>query len=142
MNRQSLLIIWLLCEAYTSFSQDKPDDLYLIKNIHSVNNWNIIYASKQDSLYKVITPKESTSPPNCRRLVKGHYYNLILHSRRTNPAIINGIKVAPVNYLDVHCYNYDEQTTICIEPKKEFMIYTQRRIFMGYVLPNETFLRW
>ncbi len=99
MKRRILLITWLLCQTYVSFSQTKPNELYLIKKIHSLNNWNVIYASKQDSVYKIVVHKESVTTPNCRKLIKGHYYNLVLHSRRANPPIINGVKLAPINYL-------------------------------------------
>jgi len=115
-------ILLCICSVLTLLSCSTPKGIaqgqkeepgYLIKKIKSKNSWHIIYAQKQDSLYKIVV---------------GKYYDLELKSRRENVPVINGVKLKPVNYLDVkspaydkegvECYSYDEKTEICIEPKK------------------------
>lgn len=92
---------------------------YLIKKIKSVNNWYVIYATKKDSIYKIIVEKEGTDTFPCREQVRvGEYYNLVLHSRKMNPPMINGIILRLANSLDIQCYQYDKETEFCIEPRK------------------------
>ena len=98
----------------------KSDKSYLVKEIKSINNWNIIYAVKKDSIYKIVTQKvKNNKNDDCDKVVVGNYYNLVLHSRKNNVPEINGIKINPTNNLDVNCYSYDENTSICIETKKK-----------------------
>jgi hypothetical protein len=96
----------------------KSDSLYIIKSIDSVNNWYTIYATKNDSSYKIVVKKENQNL-GCKRVITvGQSCNLVLHSRKNEVLAINGVKIKPVNSLDVQCYTYDETTNICIEPKK------------------------
>ncbi|MAL12735.1 MAG: hypothetical protein CL554_19880 [Algoriphagus sp.] len=130
-------ILLCICSVLTLLSCSTPKGIaqgqkeepgYLIKKIKSKNSWHIIYAQKQDSLYKIVVGKEGLSRDNCKKIVVGKYYDLELKSRRENVPVINGVKLKPVNYLDVkspaydkegvECYSYDEKTEICIEPKK------------------------
>lgn len=100
---------------------------YRIKKITSKNSWYVIYAEKQDSLYKIVTGKEK-GDNDCQKIAVGKYYDLELKSRRENIPVIGGIKLKPVNYLDVksssydkegvECYSYDKKTEICTEPQK------------------------
>lgn len=109
----------LSCSSPKGITQgQKEETSYLIKKIKSKNSWHIIYAQKQDSLYKIVVRKEGLSGDNCKKIVVGKYYNLELKLRRENAPEINGVKLKPVNYLDVECYSYDQETEICIEPKK------------------------
>lgn len=115
------LIPILICSCINSksISQAKEDGLFFkVKKIDSINNWHIIYATKQETLYKIVVKKEVTPNVNCNKIVKGKSYDFKLHSRKANAPEINGIKVNPVNSLDIPCYTFDENTNICIEPKK------------------------
>lgn len=95
------------------------DSLYVIKSIDSVNNWYVILAVKRDSSYKIVVKKEKEHDAKCEKpIVVGQSYHLELHSRKNEAPVINGIKIKPVNYLDIQCYTYDENTVICIEPQK------------------------
>ena len=126
-----------ICLFVTLFSCSTPKMIpqaseiesgYLIKKITSKNSWYIIYAQKQDSLYKIVVGKEAEYRADCEKIAVGRYYNLNLKSRKENVPVINGVKLKPVNYLDVkshaydkegiECYSYDDETEICIEPKK------------------------
>src|SRR5690606_23248477 len=70
-----------------SYTQNRSS-LYRINKIRSVNDWNIIYATKGDSVYKIISKKSKDKYPSCRMIEKGQYYNLTLNSRKNNPPTI------------------------------------------------------
>jgi hypothetical protein len=116
----AILIFILLCSCADSKNlgnMSQSDSLYLIKTIDSVNNWYTIYATKNDSSYKIV--KKENQNLGCKRVITvGQSYNLVLHSRKNEVPEINGVKIKPVNSLDVQCYTYDEGTNICIETKK------------------------
>jgi len=113
------IIVVFAVSCKTSKLTNQANDLsYLVKKINSKNNWHIIYASKQDSLFKIIVGKETNTTYNCDKIKVGEYYNLKLHSRKSEVVEINGVRVQPVNLLDIQCYTYNKETTICIEPQK------------------------
>ena len=57
---------------------------------------------------------------DCNKIEKGKCYNFDIKTRWDDAPIINGVKLEPVNYLILgECFDYDENTKICIEPKKE-----------------------
>jgi hypothetical protein len=120
MRTLFFLIPILICSCGNSkiISQKEDRLFFKVKKIDSINNWYIIYASKQDSLFKIVVKKEITTNINCSKIIRGQSYDFKLHSRKTNYPEINGIKINPGNSLDIACYTFDENTNICIEPKK------------------------
>jgi hypothetical protein len=116
--------IWLMlclfsCSVHQPETGDKNDNKsYLIKKIVSKNDWLVVYAEKQDSLFKIVVGNESSQPNNCKKIKVGETYFLNLKSRRKNAPEIGGVKLNPINYLDIECFAYDENTEICIEPEK------------------------
>lgn len=113
-----LIVVFAVSCKNSKLTNQAKDLSYLVKKIDSKNNWHIIYASKQDSLFKIIVEKEINTTYNCDKIKVGGYYNFKLHSRKVEVVEINGVKVQPVNHLDIQCYSYDKETSICIEPKK------------------------
>lgn len=117
-----LLIMFLDVSCSLSKNNIRQDEEgtsnYLIKKIKKVNSWYIIYAQRQDQLYKIVVREAARPSPECKKIVIGKCYNLRLKSRQENAPVVNGVKLYPMNYLDVQCYCYDEETVICIEPKK------------------------
>lgn len=112
-----ILLTLFSCNSSKNVNQDKKEtSSYLVKEISSINNWNIIYVTKQDSIYKIVTKKENNK--NCEKIIVGKSYTFKLNSRKKNVPEINGVKISPVNSLDIQCYSYDEKTDICIEPEK------------------------
>lgn len=109
----SLLI--LSCASSRELNQDYSE--YRIEKIISKNSWYIVYATKQDTLYKIVTAANETNE-DCSKIAVGKRYELDLKSRRENAPEVNGTKLQPVNYLDIQCFSYDTETEICIEPKK------------------------
>jgi hypothetical protein len=95
--------------------QNQNNKSFLIKQIMSKNGFHIIYATKDDTLYKIVSKKEKPKVRECNKIVVGEYYNLDLHS---NIPIINGVKILPVNYLDVKSMFSPRQSVYSIEPKK------------------------
>ena len=71
-----------------------------------------------DEFYKIVVGEAEKPYPNCKKITVGKYYKLTLGSSRENAPIINGVKIAPVNYLDITYYCHDSVTAICIEPKR------------------------
>lgn len=108
----------LLFSCTNSISQNNSTG-YLVKNIESKNSWYIIYAEKNDSIYKIVVGKnEDNVDKDLKKIVIGQYYDFKLQSRRDSAPEIGGVKLNPINRLDVECYSYDKKTEICIEPKK------------------------
>lgn len=118
------LIIILLSMLLTNCNSSKSiretknykEGSFLITKIEQVNNWNVIYAKNQKAKYKIVSGVNNTSDKNCVKIEVGKYYNLKLNSRKGNVPEINGIKIKPVNDIDIDCYTYDEETNICIVP--------------------------
>lgn len=89
---------------------------YLIKKIAKKNSWYIIYAERNDTLYKIVSYAESKVDENCKKMVVGGKYGFELKSKKENAPIIGGIKLDPVGYTG--CYQFDKETIICLEPKR------------------------
>ncbi|WP_454881510.1 hypothetical protein [Sphingobacterium detergens] len=118
----SIILILLFCACASMGSlrhKSQKGPYYIIDSIDSINNWYTIYASKNDSIFKIVVHKELDANYECKKMIEvGTCYKLVLHSRKKEVLKINGIIVNPVNNLDVQCYTYDDNTEICIEPKK------------------------
>jgi len=118
----AIIILAMLYSCSSSRIQknmSQSDSLYLVKKIDSINNWYTIYATKNDSSFKIVVKKQDHQNLRCKRMIRvGQSYSLELHSRKNEVPEINAIKIKPVNSLDIQCYTYDEATSICIEPKR------------------------
>jgi hypothetical protein len=88
---------------------------YLIKKIDKKHSWYIIYAERKDTLFKIVSYAEDKVDGNCKKIVVGEKYNFELKSKKENAPVIEGIKLDPVGYTG--CYVFDNETTICLEPK-------------------------
>ena len=89
---------------------------YHIKKIGKKNSWYIIYAERKGALFKIVSHEESIVDESCKKIVVGGKYDLELKSKKDNAPIIGRIKLAPVGYTG--CYEFDKETTICLEPKR------------------------
>lgn len=115
-----MLILFFFCASFAAMNyRPQKRSYYLIDSIDSINNWYTIYATRIDSIFKIVVQKEPEANYKCKKIIKvGAWYKLALHSRKNGVLKINGITVNPMNYLDVQCYTYDDKTAICIEPKR------------------------
>jgi hypothetical protein len=98
---------------YKDANKKNVSDSYRVTKIDSINYFYLVYAQKKDSLYKIVSKKEAHI--DCKKIKVGVSYKFVLHSMRENAPIIGNIKIAPVNYADVNCYQFDEKTKICKE---------------------------
>ncbi|URC11861.1 hypothetical protein [Flavobacterium sp. B183] len=113
-----LLVFFISC-AKSTLRQDGNRiklNTYMVYKIDKENDYYLIYAKKKDSLYKIVSKNESPIS-DCNKIKINNYYDFKLHSRRENSPTIGGIKLNPVNYLDIQCYTYDKDTKICIDIK-------------------------
>ncbi|SFM90583.1 hypothetical protein SAMN05428949_1243 [Chitinophaga sp. YR627] len=94
--------------SYAQFEDTSA--VYKIYKIDSINSWYVIYARNSGYRYKIIS-KKCTQLQGVK-IMKHKSYNLRLISTRHYPN-------APTNYLDVPCFMLDEQTSMCLEPRKE-----------------------
>lgn len=94
--------------SYTQF--EDTNAVYKIYKIDSINAWYVIYARNGSYRYKIISRK--CLPLQGVKIEKNKSYNLRLISTRHYPN-------APSNPLDIPCFVLDENTPICLEPRKE-----------------------
>lgn len=113
--KKYLLLIIILFTSCGQFKHLKTDNSgYAVFKIDSLNNYYLIYAKQKDSTYKIVSKKEK--PLFGYRKVKiGNIYDFTLHSRTSQAPIINGVKMSPINYMDVRCFRFDKETDICKE---------------------------
>jgi hypothetical protein len=110
-------IILILSTLFGSIlnGQENSHDSYLVKKIKSKKSWYVIYAMRNDSLYKIVSDKVKHQDRKCNQIVVGEKYDLILKS---NIPEVNGIKLMPINYLDVKTIFSPGQSVWSIEPRK------------------------
>lgn len=118
---KKLIILFLFCYCSCDSlkvpkEQDEISKLFKIEDIKSKNSWNIIYASKNDTLYKIITKKIKTS--RCNKIMIGESYNIILNETPNNYLIINGLKINKTPSRHINCFGYDNETDICLERER------------------------
>lgn len=89
---------------------------YTVKKIQKKNAWYVIYAERKDRLYKIVSKFDDTVSEDYERLRIGFSYNFDIHSQKDTSPIIRGVKLAPVGYTG--CYQFDNETNICLEPDK------------------------
>ncbi|HEU4496432.1 MAG TPA: hypothetical protein VFR70_05220 [Flavobacterium sp.] len=106
-------IFIISCSQYKKSLGNKNTELYRISRLDSINSYYLIYATKKDSTYKIVSKKSYAK--NCSEIKIGSDYQLHLKSMRDNAPTINGIRMSPINYLDIKCYQFDETTQICKE---------------------------
>ena len=102
-------------QGYVLYGQKNTDNSFLIKKIKSSNSYFIIYAERNDSLFKIVSKKTKHKNQECTKLTVGHQYTLVLHS---NIPEVDGVKLMPINYLDVKTIFSPGQSVWSIEPKK------------------------
>ena len=115
--KNSIILLSMFLFACTSIKKQenisKADKLYNVYKIDSINNYYLIYANRNDSLYKIVAQKEKKN--NCNMIKSCLSYKFIIHSMRENPPKIGGIKIRPINYMDINCFQFDKETRICKE---------------------------
>lgn len=113
-----LFLISISCSQYKdTTTQKQPNkneaEMYRVIKIDSINNFYLVYAKKNDTLYKIVSKKEQSD--DCKKIKVNNQYKFKLISNRESAPIIRGIKIAPIN---VDCFAFDKETTICTEKDK------------------------
>lgn len=87
---------------------------YKIYKIDSINNYYLIYAKKENLIYKIVSKKVNG---DCEKLKINFEYNLKLQPMGIMKPNIDDPKKRPMNYLDFidPCRKFDNDTKICLE---------------------------
>lgn len=119
--KTKILIIGLGFLVYSCSVTNKPNNekiteynnqLYTVYRIDSINNYNLIYAKKQDLLYKIVSEKKKNK--NCKiKIDLNKEYLFKLHSLLYQDIYINGVNVGGGGWAN--CVKFNDTTNICIE---------------------------
>lgn len=90
---------------------------YRIERIKKKNNWYLIYASRSDSLFKIVSKKTKDKEKYARhdKIRRHKKYHLILESYSDNAPVVNGVKVVIPGYTGGFCL--DSCTTVMLESR-------------------------
>lgn len=89
------------------------ESVFKVYKIDSVNSYYLIYAQKQDSLFKIVSKKDSCL--NTKLIEIGEKYAFLLKSIWNTPIQIKGANASPSSVYNVSCVNLDDSTKICLE---------------------------
>lgn len=111
--------------TYIQYSIKNPcSDLYRIRKIKRLRNLFIIYAERNDSIFKIVSLQENHS--KCEFLIKKNKcYKLKLHSRFEHPFLGHDFPVS--NRLLVTHYDY-YGTLVSVEDKSRRDLYTAENL--------------
>ena len=115
-----LVIILILVSCFSkkhlqkSYSDKRKNslmdmNLYRVYKIDSIRNFYLIYAEKNDVLYKIVS--EKTHVVNCQPIRVTENYPFVLHSHIANRKVGN-MRIMPGS---VDCFYYGDSTFICLE---------------------------
>ena len=100
--------------------QSSTEDCYKVTRIETVDNYYQIYATKDKVAYKIIS-REDYLPKKGTKLKVGNCYLLQLKSRTDLLPTIDGVKLVPLNYLDIEYMH--ENTPIKIDGGSKDLYY-------------------
>lgn len=95
-----------------STKENHYQHIYQITKIDSINNWYIIYANKQDSIFKIVSGKARCKSPK-NKLKIGNCYNFSMYSIWRAPIKIGELTIA--NYPDTRGFSLDKETVVFME---------------------------
>jgi hypothetical protein len=110
-----LIVVLFSCVSHKQVTEDLSPNTFYIDKIKTKNNWHFIHASRNDSVFMIVSKKALIFMPNHQKIKVGNYCDLNLNSIIP---VINGIKMIPMNYLDFEGISLDERTTVNINPDK------------------------
>ena len=119
-----LLLSLLACVNKTVVNNrsTKNSGKFKIVKIDSVNNWYLIYAKKDHSMYKIVSQKSFVAIAAIK-IKKKHSYFLELKS------VMGNIHYGDHKFVGVvDCIRFDSITSICIERPKMLDLYTSQNL--------------
>lgn len=117
-----IYLVLLALLSCNSIKVSNKHNSFKVSKIEKNANWYVIYAIRNDSLFKIVLEEQNYNKCTKKiQLGKDYFFNI-----KSFKSIISesGDKFVSINYIDVPCTAFDEQTTICIEPdKKNYDLY-------------------
>ncbi len=121
----SIILLSALSGTTQTNLADNNVELFKVEEIDTMNDWHIIYSTKGDSTYMIVSSNETIIIDKGEKIEIGKYYPFQLISL----TIINGTKTIPLNYLDFTGVRLDEETLVNINPEKGiYDIYTSKNV--------------
>ena len=114
-----LIFLFLGIVFFSSFTQKSNDCKeidYTVIKIDSIKNWYLIYATRNDSIFKIVSIKNQNC--KCGRISVGNRYRLELQKRLENVLSKEGLKVLPMNYSDISGIGFDQNTDVFVPYEK------------------------
>lgn len=122
-----LIVLFSSCVGKKTPTIERENNGFLVERVKRKGDWHIIYASKQDTLYKIVSKRTKVVMGLCDKIKIGKKYEFVLQSQKDFAPTINGVKINPVNFSG--CYYYSEKTLICLEPENGIWdLYTAKNI--------------
>ena len=98
---------FILCSSVCAISNAQAP-MYKVNRIKAIGKYYVIYATKNDSVYKIVSKKEKIG--DCRRIRKNESYRLDLS------------KIQALGGPEVDCISFSKRTVICKEPDAQLMV--------------------
>lgn len=99
--------------AIYTIARSNEDTLFRVERIDSLNNYYLIYVTKDNTWFKIVSKKMLAC--NCENIKKNGLYRLELSSIWRQEIMIGKINVSPSLNLLVTCLAFDDSTSICLE---------------------------
>jgi hypothetical protein len=114
----SLLLIVISCKVkplVNSSLETKNKPNYNVYKIDSIDNYYLIYAKKNESIYKIISKKQRFY--NCNKILINSNYDFDLIPVKMDPRRVGDtLRVRPfIHPNSLLCYTFDSKTEICVE---------------------------
>jgi hypothetical protein len=106
----ALIFAFAMCSGHKS--NVDAQNAYRITKIDSTGNYYLIYALRNDSLFKIVSKK--TTQSNSKSIKTGGEYDFKLRSDFSELPLGDGTFSVKRSTL-VDCFGYDSLTTICYE---------------------------
>ena len=122
MKRVDLYILLIITTviALSSYGNNNTACMqknYTICKIDSIKNWYIIYAERNDSTFKIVSIKSTENKCDCTISI-GKEYDLSLQKCLGNVLSAQGIKLIPMNHLDINNLKYNPETDVFLTEEK------------------------
>lgn len=118
---------------YKRTAIQKPDSIFSIYKIDSINSYYLIYAKMNDTLYKIVSRKIENS--YCDKIELNKDYFLSLNSIWRKEMLIDGINVSPSVTPHVNCLHFNDSTAICLERDSINDLYEAKNL-LGLCIKN------
>lgn len=103
-------MLFLLLFVSTCALSNAQTSYYNVNKIKTLGKYYVIYVSRNDSIYKIVSKKEKVN--NCNRIKKNKSY------------LLNLSRIQILGGSEVDCVSFDKKTVICKEPDADLYIAT------------------